>query len=208
MGIKTKIEDGYGNGNFAKINKEGAILTIAHNHPPVDEPVVSLPFRSFFENSDENMAVNGSSASIDFTINASNKFDIYVQSVSVLIGDGGSPTLNKFGALSALSNGVSMFYSNRFAGEYTLHNGIKTNLEFIRFGTGTIGIGTGTDAFLADVSGGGTEKSYLPIIDFTDFGFAFGLRLIKGSNDKLIFRINDNLTGLTTFNAIGYGTRL
>lgn len=207
--IKSKLIDSHGTGNGAKINDEGAILVITHNHPPLDEPVISLPYRSFFENEGSNdMIVNGSSTSIDFTITSSNDYDIYIQSVSVVIGDGGSPALNKFGALSELTNGVSFFYTNRFAGEYTLHDGIKTNLEFIRFGTGTLGIGTGTDAFLADVSGGGTEKSYLPVINFTDFGFAFGLRLIKGSEDRLTIRINDNLSGLTTFNAIGYGTRI
>jgi hypothetical protein len=155
------------------------------------------------------MKVDGSTTAAEFYIAAFKDYDIYIKSISVVIGDGGSPALNKFGALSALSNGVKWDLFTNDLGLYELHDGIKTNLEFIRLGVDTAGIGTGTDAFLADVSGGGTEKSYLPNIDIAEtFGLKFGVRLRKGSNDKLIFTIQDNLTALTTFNAIGYGIRI
>jgi len=66
-----------------------------------------------------------------------------------------------------------------------------------------------SEAFLADVSGGGTSKSYLPMIDMAEtYGLPFGLRLKKGTTDKIFFRINDNLTGLDKFNAIAYGLRI
>jgi hypothetical protein len=76
-------------------------------------------------------------------------------------------------------------------------------------GVDTGAIGTGSDAYLADVSGGGTEKSYLPTIDLEEtFGVRYGIRLRKGTTDKLTFKIRDDLTGLTTHNAIGYGIRI
>jgi hypothetical protein len=76
-------------------------------------------------------------------------------------------------------------------------------------GTATGAVGTGTDAYLLDVSGGGTENTYLPVINFTDiFGFPWGVRIKKATNDILSFRINDNLAGLVTFNAIAYGTKI
>lgn len=125
------------------------------------------------------------------------------------IGDNGTPALNKFGALSALTNGVAFYWDTQTEPLYELHEGIKTNKEFIRIASDTGAIGTGTEAYLADVSGGGTEKSYLPNIDMEEiYGFNWGLRLRKGTLDKLIFRIQDNLTGLTTFNAIATGTRI
>ena len=93
-------------------------------------------------------------------------------------------------------------------GEYILHDGIKTNLEFVRLGVDTGAIGTGVDAYLADVSGGGTEKSYLPVINMTQtFGMTWGLRLRKGTTDRLEFNVRDAMAGLVTFNAIGYGIR-
>jgi hypothetical protein len=92
---------------------------------------------------------------------------------------------------------------------YELHDGIKTNLEFIRLGVDTAAIGDSTTAFLADVSGGGTEKSYLPTIDLQEtFGLKYGIRLRKGTTDKLLFTVRDDLTGLLTHNAIAYGIRI
>jgi len=155
------------------------------------------------------MRVDGSSNSVDFCIFAQADYDLYIKSISVIIGDGGTPALNKFGSLSALTNGIEWVLTTQELGDYELHDGIKTNLEFVRLGVDTGAIGDSTTAYLADVSGGGTEKSYIPTIDLNEtFGLAYGIRLRKGSVDKLVFRVRDDLTGLTTFNAIAYGLRI
>lgn len=208
--IDVRLQDSRGKGNYAKVNGEGELSVVVHPHPPKDEEVESLPYRSYFENGGSNdMIVDGSSTNVDFSIDAFEDYDIYIKSISVEIADGGSPALDKFGSLSALTNGVGVYYFNQQEGEYEIHEGIKTNLEFIRMGVDTAAIGTGSDAFLADVSGGGTTKSYLPNIDIAEtFGMPYGLRLRKGTTDKLIFRIKDDLAGLVRFNAIGYGIRL
>lgn len=99
-------------------------------------------------------------------------------------------------------------YSNTYPGS-ELDSRVRELYEGDEYVSQEDAIGTGVEAYLADVSGGGTEKSYLPNIDMEDiYGFTWGLRLRKGTLDKLIFRINDNLTGLTTFNAIATGTRI
>lgn len=163
----------------------------------------------FTEGGSNDMRVNGATTFQDFYISASPDYDIYIKYITVEIGDNGAPALNKFGALSALTNGVAFYWDTQTEPLYELHEGIKTNKEFIRIASDTGAIGTGTDAYLADVSGGGTEKSYLPNIDMEEiYGFNWGLRLRKGTLDKLIFRIQDDLTGLSTFNAIATGTRI
>jgi len=211
--IKVNLEDGYGSGNKTKVNGEGELSVVVHPHPPKDEIITVLPFRQFFtdngsETGGNDFTVNGATTNQDFYIKAIEDYDIYINSISVVIGDGGAPNLNSYGALSALTNGVEWVYFTQEQSEYVLHDGIKTNLEFIRLGNKTVGIGSGTDAYLADVSGGGSEKSYLPSIDISEgFGLPWGIRLRKGTTDKLIFRIRDNLTGLTTHNAIAYGIR-
>jgi len=155
------------------------------------------------------MSVNGSVNYVDFYISASQDFDIYVKYITLEIGDGGAPALNKFGALNALTNGVAFYWDTQTEPFYELHEGIKTNKEFIRIASDTGAIGTGTEAYLADVSGGGTEKSYLPNIDMEEiYGLKYGLRLRRATNDRLVFRIQDDLTGLTTFNAIATGIRI
>lgn len=211
--LKVQIVDGYGKGNKAKINGEGEIGVVVHPHPPSDETVTVVPFRQYFTDNGTStgsnaMNIDGSVNSADFYIKAIPDYDIYINSISVIIGDGGSPALNLYGALSALTNGVEWVYFNQENADYQLHDGIKSNIEFIRLGAKTGAVGTGVDAYLSDVSGGGTEKSYLPTIDISEtFGMPWGLRLRKGTTDKLIFRVRDNLTGLTTHNAIAYGIR-
>ncbi len=201
-------------GKPLKVNGEGEIAVTIHQHPPDDEEVVALPFRQYFTDNGVStgsniMKVDGSVNSVDFYISANPNYDIYIKYITVEIGDNGSPALNKFGALSALSNGVAFVWDTTIEKDYELHEGIKTNKEFIRIASDTGAIGTGTEAYLADVSGGGTEKSYLPSMDMKEiYGLPWGLRLRKGTLDKLIFRVQDNLTGLITFNAIATGTRV
>ena len=214
MSIKNVLIDGYGSGYKAKIQKEGTLNVVMHPHPPISETVTSLPFRQFFtdngrDTGSSDMIVDGSTNSQDFYIEAIPEYSIYIKTISIVIGDGGTPALNKFGSLNELTNGLEWIYSNRKLAEYVLDDAIKTNLEFIRIGISSAGFGTGVDAFLADVAGGGTEKSYLPVINLSEtFGTPYGLKLEKGTTDKIIFRVRDNLGGLITFNAIGYGIRI
>jgi hypothetical protein len=202
------------NGKQVKVGDEGEISVVIHQHPPIGEETVALPFRSYFTDNgtvtgSNIMNVDGTAGQKDFYVSANPNYDIYIKYITIEIGDGGSPALNKFGALAALANGVGFYWDTQEEGEYELHEGIKTNKEFIRIASDTAGIGTGVDAFLADVSGGGTEKSYLPNMDMTEiYGLPWGLRLRKGTTDRLIYRVRDNLTGLITFNAISTGTRV
>ena len=207
MSIKAEI---ISDGNKLSVNNKGSLNVVVNPHPPIGGAENPLPYRSYFLNNGSNlMNVNGAVTNQDFTLTSSQDYDIYIKYISAEIGDAGTPTLNKFGALTALTNGVSWIWFTQQEGEYELHEGIKTNKEFVRVGTDTAGIGTGVDAFLADVSGGATEKSYLPCIDISEsYGLPWGLRLKKGTTDKVIFRVADDLSALTTFNIVAYGIRI
>jgi hypothetical protein len=211
VAVDVRFLDGRGRPNFAKVNGEGELSVVVHPHPPKDEEENALPFRARFETAaaSSNMAVDGSASAVLFSVNASTERDIYIKYISLTIGDNGSPALNKFGALAALTNGVKWTWDSQDLGEIVLHDGIKTNLEFIRTGNDTGAIGTGVDSYLADVSGGGTEKSYLPSIDMAElFGLAYGVRLRRGTTDRISFTVRDDLSTLVTFNAIAYGLQL
>ena len=211
--IPVQLSDGHGTGNKVKIDDEGAQFVVVHPHPPRDEKTAPLPFRQYFtddgtSSGDEDMIVIGTAAApIDFYIEAVSGFDIYIKTLTVRISDNGS-TLDKFGALTALTNGVKWIHKTDKDGEYVLHDGIKSNLEYVRTALCQPAYGAGTTAFRADIQGGGTDDTYLPVIDCaTTFGTPWGLRLRKGTTDRLIFRIQDTLTGLSTYNTIGFGIR-
>jgi hypothetical protein len=209
--VDVRFADGRGRNNFAKVNGEGELSVVVHPHPPKNEEETALPFRARFLDSggSSDMAVDGSTTTVEYTVEASQDRDVYLKYVSLTIGDNGSPALNKFGALAALTNGVKWTWDSQDLGEVVLHDGIKTNLEFVRTGNDTGAVGTGVDSWLSDVSGGGTEKSYLPSIDMAElFGLAYGVRLRKGTNDRMAFTIRDDLSTLVTFDAIAYGLQL
>lgn len=209
--IECRLSDGRGGRTFAKVNGEGELSVVVHPHPPRDEEESALPVRERFATTAgaTSMVVDGSVTNVTYSVNAQDDRDVYVKYISVAIGDNGSPALNLFGARSALTNGVKWTWDSVSIGEIVLHDGIKSNLEFVRTGDKTAGVGDGTTAFLADVSGGGTEKTYLPNIDLASlFGLPYGIRLRKGSKDKMSFIIRDDLSSLVTFDAIAYGLSL
>ena len=210
--IDIRIVDGDGGGRAMKVNPEGQANVVVHPHPPRGEQASLYPVRQRFVDSAGafDMAVNGATTAVEYSVTADDtKRDTYIKYISVAIGDNGTPALNKFGAAAALTNGVRWIWSSQDEGEIELHDGIKTNLEFVRVGSDTAGVGTGSDAFLADVSGGGTEKSYLPSIDLAEiFGLAYGIRLRKGTTDKISFIVRDDLSSLVTFNIIAYGLKI
>lgn len=206
--IDSRIIDGRGRGHVVSVDDEGALNVVVHPHPPRNEDETSLPYRQRVANSSgvTNMNVDGSTTNVDFYVAATQDRDIYINSISVRIADTASLALNKFGGLTELTNGVVWKWVTQDLGEVILHEGITTNLEFIRTGHKTAAIGDGVSSWLADVSGGGTESAYLPVIDISEqFGKPWGLRLRANSEDRMIFTVRDDLTGLTNFDAICYG---
>lgn len=153
------------------------------------------------------MSVDGSTQTQDFYIEGIQDFDIYINEISIEIEDGGSPAPADFGDINGgVANGVQCIWSSNVNGEVIMSPDMKTNKDFFRWANKSDGIGTGTDVFLLDNSGGGTTKSYLPRIDLSEkYGPQFGVRLQKGKQDRLTFRVRDNLTSLTSFTAIASG---
>ena len=211
-GLPIYIIDGYGSGQKVKVNGEGEIPVVIHTHPPVDEEVSAYPFSQFFtddgtSSGTSSMLVDGSTTPQEFYIQAQEDKDIYIKTISVRIEDNAG-RLNLYGALAALTNGVSWTYTTNELGEITIKDGIKTNLDFIRMGLSTPQIGSGSDAFRADVSGSAAD-TYIIVIDMIQtFGFPWGLRLAKGTKDKMSFVVNDNISTLDAHDIFGFGTQL
>ena len=213
MTLRVELVDGYGSGNRAKVNGEGEIGVVIHPHPPHDEVRTTYPFSQFFTDNgtssgSEDLRVDGSTTAQEFYISARGNVDIYIKTISVLISDTNA-VLNKYGNLTALTTGVRWSFTNQKLGNVQINGHIKTNLDFVRLGLSTAAVGDGTSAFRSDTSGGGTD-TYMPVIDLSQtFGMPWGLRLEKGSNDRISFTINDDLsTGIDEHNIFGFGTQI
>lgn len=204
--------DGFGTPSELRVFKDGSIGAVIQDYPLMDQGITPSPFSQWFTDNgasdgSNDMRVDGSSIPQRFYIKAQDDFDIYIKTISVRISDNGA-RLNDFGALSALTNGVSWTTSNNSLGDdYVIQDQIQTNLDFIRLGFLTQGVGEGTSAFRADISGSGSE-TYLPVIDLSQtFGPRWGVRIKRGSNDLLSFIVNDDLdSGIDTFNIKAFGS--
>ncbi len=53
----------------------------------------------------------------------------------------------------------------------------------------------------------GSSEGYIPVFDFRNFGFRWGLKLKAGTNNRLVMEINDNVSSIDGFNATAYGFR-
>lgn len=198
-------------GNIQEVDDHGAASVVVHPYPASGLPIIEFPFVDNFKDSNgsSSLAVNGSSTNVVFSISAVSDYDIYISEIQIIIADTGTLALNKFGDLSALTNGVRCLWNVNPEGSVVLSDNMKMVRDFIQFGNATIGFGDGVNAFLADVSGGGTEKAYLPAVDFTKkFGMRDGLKLTRGSSDSITFIVRDDLTGLTAFNITANGKKI
>jgi hypothetical protein len=201
--IKQQIVDGFGKGHKLKIDEEGTANIVAHQHPPLEETILGIPEVVNFADASgaTDMRVNATAAAPQtFFIAASQDFDIYVKTVMITIADQNA-TLNQFGAITALTNGVNFCWNSQDLGNFCVKADMKSNWDFVKLARGNPSFGSSTSAFRAGNVSGNSE-GYLPIVDmFTLFGFQYGIRLRKGTLDKLIFEIRDNVTGVDEFTA-------
>jgi len=208
MSIRTNIVDGAGRGYTAKVSPEGFLFTQEAPFPPSGEETKITVYREFLtlnnDSTTTDMRVDGSTTSQYFWVNAEPNFDIYITTLSFLISDAGAE-LDEFGNLPSLTNGCRLFYEDN-NGEINIGTDLVSNFEFIRLCQGNPSFGNASDAFRARNIVGASE-GYIPVFDFRNFGFRWGLKLKAGTNNRLVMEINDNVSSIDGFNATAYGFR-
>lgn len=208
--IKTVISDSKGKGRELKISEGGQVEVLIQQRPPVNELNPAKPFRSFFTNSSDSsdmQVVASSSSHAIYSIRAIADKDIYVKTISIVIADAGA-TLNNFGNITALSNGVELKWTNQKLGDTVIASALTSNWDFMRLALGNPSFGGTTDTFRASNVLGNSE-GYIPVIDFSLlFGLQYGLKLAANTKDSIDFIIKDNTTGVDQFDAIAYGIEI
>lgn len=189
------------------VTEGGALVTAVSTAYSVDDGIVNLPAGRRFAidgTGSTDLIVDGSVGSVDAYIDSDVNGDLFLTTMSVLIADA-TVDLNKFGGLTALTNGCQLFYEitdGRFY--YPLE--FKTNFDFIRLSTLMPGLGTKNDAFKLANAGAVTADAYAINIDLTKLSpLDFGIRIRRDTQDKFGIRINDNLAGLVSFDIICSG---
>lgn len=196
----------------ARVLESRAIVSAVSQNPPIEDTAPALPFRQFFtddgkSSGSSDMTVDGSASPQPFFITASNDFDIFINSISFRIADQ-SATPDKFGAITALTNGCELSFRSQSLSNQVIADELKSNFDIIRLAGGVPAFGDGATAFRVNNAVGNSE-GYIPFLDISDiFGLKYGIHLRKSTQDNLAFIIKDNVSGLDGLDIIGYGIRI
>ena len=221
MSRKTSIQDGEGTGRNAVVDPGGYLYVQPAPFPPDDNRDIQLIYRQFLtlngDGTTTDMLVDGSTTPQLFTIPGEPDNDIYITSLSFIIAGDGIVLGDDFaGSGAALTNGVRIYYED-LNGEVNIGTQLRTNFDFIRLCQGNPAFADPTAGpFIAPSIQGASGKGatpangILPVLDFQRiFGFQYGLKIARGTDNILALEVNDNLTtglGLNAaFNVIAYG---
>lgn len=218
MSRRAKIKDG--NSRQVRVVNNNVCELDAQYPPRVDNQYLSIYSTSLTLNADgttTDMKVDGSVNNQDFLIKAERSFDIYIQTLSFFIAaELTTADLSEFGGTTALTNGCQLLYETTETGVVDIGGALQTNYDFLRMCTlkPALGIASG-DSFKISQAFSVNDDGYLFILNFGDYGwdkeYTGGLVLRSDSNDRLIFRIRDDLnltlTQLSSFDARAYGYR-
>lgn len=198
-----RLWDGLGKKKAAGVTKDNELCTILAPYPALVQQKVR-PFRQYLTDDgtaqgSNAMGVNGSTTNVDFYISADPKADRYITSLNFIVAYGSSSAPYKFADVAALANGSRVFYTSK-AGEQDIHEGIKTNQDLFR-------LSFGNTPALWEVRhvNAANDYGYFISSDITKMGIPYGVKLDRGTNQKLIIRIRDDVSGADTFDCIAYG---
>ena len=191
--IVTELRDGTGDGNGARVDKNNS-LRVNHSIPELD-PIGTVNRIRYYKSEMLNTNVDGSVTPVEFELfsDDTSTYDIFLQRIILIMSDG-TQSPSKYGALPALTNGVDL---------YIEQGGEKTYLlEKAKTG-GNLLIQSG----LPTPFGASTSVNVLPKWDSNNDALVVtmdlhnllpdGVRLGRGVKDRIVFVVNDDLTGLT-----------
>lgn len=191
-------------GNNAIVNGDKALYTLELPFPPLIEQKTN-PFRQYFTDDglmtgSNDMSVDGSVVNQDFFIKANGDKDRYITNINFLVAYNsiGKPYLWADGF--ALANGSELFYSS-VKGDQSIHDAIKTNQDLFRLGLQLI-----PTAWEIRHVNANNDYGYILSMDLKASGLPLGIKLDRGSSQRLTMRIKDNVgASADTFNCIAYG---
>lgn len=209
MALKVRLVDGRGSPTDVGVDRFNRIYTADSGIPPHDLGDEILIFRDFLRTSagsSDMRVLGGLGTPVDFFVAAPDNADRYISSISIVISDAGV-TPNGFGAGAALVNGVQMFYS-QVSTTVFIHDALRTNFDMIRLCQGKPSFGNAGTVFEVPGAIGLLSDAYIPVLDIKEvFGLPWGIRLRRGSVQRLTVCVRDNIVGigLDAFNMIAYG---
>lgn len=202
--FKCILWGGSGNKVAAAVTDDHELHVISAPYPPLVEQKVH-PFRQYLttdgtSSGSSDMGVDGSVTNVDFYISSDSSEDRYITTLSFIIGYGAAGRPYFWADGTALTNGCRLFYDS-IRGEKDIHDAIKTNQDFFRLGFAPV-----PTAWEVRHVNALNDYGYFVTLDLKKLGFPFGVKLDKGSSQRLTMRIRDDAGSTAdSFDCICYG---
>lgn len=188
----------------AGVTRDQELCVINASYPPLSQQKVK-PFRRYLTDDGladgtNDMGVDGSSTNVDYYVPAATDEDRYITTLNFIVGYGGSGQPNEWADGTALANGCRLFYTST-QGEVDIHDGVQSNQDFFRLSFSPI-----PTAWEVRHVNATNDFGYFITLDLTKLGLPFGIKLDRGTQQRLTMRIQDNAgTDADSFNCIAYG---
>ncbi|MBF0629311.1 MAG: hypothetical protein HQL91_13930 [Magnetococcales bacterium] len=209
MPVQTHITDP-GTGSTGRVSADGALHTCQTIAPC---PAVGTANKTKFLNGLLGSAgfesgvvrhnVNGAVTPQTAYIEAAQEYDIHILAVSFLFSDA-SVALNRMGALT-LTNGINLLAEQDGDVTYLVKNATTAGLLLAQ--TGGINLNGGGADIGQLTNWSGTSDAQLAYMDLGAILGPDGLRIGRGTKDRLLLQIRDDLTGLEEFAVRVFGFR-
>lgn len=164
------------------IGNTGDRLKVTGEVTYVSEKDVMYFFTKLLNSGASSMSVNGATTPVYFTYAPSSNEISYLECILFQIHDSGTTTFNKFGAITALTNGITVQIKSKGT-EYAFAN-FKDN-ETIMMVFNTHGLITPTSGFIEQ------SDTYIGEVHFE-----YPIKLQGSTGDYIRFKVNDNLTAI------------
>ena len=202
--FKINLFGGNGSKKAVAVTDAQELVVIGAPHPPL-VPQKVRPFRQYLTadglaDGNHDMGVDGSVTAVDYHIPAIVDDDRYITTLSFVVGYDvtGSPYNWADGA--PLPNGCRLFYSS-LQGEVDIHDAIKSNEDMFRLSFNQVDANWQVRHVLAN-----NDYGYFITMDLTKLGLPFGIKLDRGTSQRLVMRIRDNVgVDANKFDCIAYG---
>jgi len=213
--LDVRITDGRGQGGKACVSEYDAVNT----HlllPPLNKagtPPRRRPFVTRVDLDNGGTGWDGSTAPVEITLleaDSSNTFSYYIQNIVIILA-GASVPYNRFAGINGgITNGIDLFSEVSGVEDYLAQN-ITTNGEFLLYAGGG-DLMPSNPATISNYTG--TADALIVTFDLNEMipesGGISGLELNRGTFDKIVYRIKDDLTvgGVTDSFALLKGYKL
>jgi len=148
------------------------------------------------------MGIDGSTTNQTFYLSASATADRYITALNFLVGYGASAGLWKWAdSAGALTNGSQLYYETLTETVY-ISEAIKTNSDLMRLSLNGNILPT---AWELRHLGANNDYGYLFSINLKAFVPHYGVKLDIGTQEKIGFKIRDDVSDADTFNCVACG---